>query len=334
MSFGKRDPGGLDAMRELARQANAASAARKPAVSAKAAAKGGAETTFIALVIGVVLLAGGGAFFAPSVMSWALASFGSEPVRPIADVVAGLSRDDAKAALAKGAFPDHPSRAFLTRLASEFPSDHDALLSNLADRAIGGADRDALIMDVNIWTADFAMKNLPAIGRTGAQGFDQALAIGAEALAFIEKSAGGNCSSDAIMAMANDPQKILALGAYGSDGWDLNMRTYDTLVVLAAAGRNAPAIDTTLTAQDEQALQSVFLSVMMDERVMKLMQTAMSGDPSQVNVDASLNICELGRTVISKLESLPSGTKDRLWALGTAEAAKAIRTMPGPFAAL
>jgi hypothetical protein len=136
------------------------------------------------------------------------------------------------------------------------------------------------------------------------------------------------------MAMAEDPQKILALGAYGSEGWKLNMRSYDALVSLAAAGRDAPPIDTTLTPKDEQALQSVFMSIMLDERVMKLMQTAMSGDPSQVDLDASLNVCELGRAVIGKLENLPSDTKGRIWALGAGEAAKAIRTLPGSLAAL
>jgi hypothetical protein len=327
MSFGKRDPNGIDSMRELGRQANAASAVKKP-TARQSGGNGGMDAAFIALTLGVVLIAGGGAFVAPSLMSWVSGSFGAEPVRPIPDVVAGLSRDDAKAALAKGAFPDKPARAFMTRLAADFPSDHDKLLGGLADSAMKGGDRDALTLDVNTWAASFTMENLPAIGRTGARGFDEALTIGSDALSFIEKTAGGNCSSDALMAFVSDPQKILDLGAYGSDGWKLNMQTYETLVGLAAAGRSAPAIDTTLTPQDEQALQSVFMSIMMDERVMTLMQTAMRGDPSQVDLDSSLNICELGRTVIGKLKSLPSGTKDRLWALGVSEAAKAIRTMP------
>jgi hypothetical protein len=329
MSFGKRDPNGIDSMRELGRQANAANAVKKPGAK-QSGGGGGIDTAFIALTLGVVLVAGGGALAAPSVMSW-MGSFSSEPVRPINEVVSGLSRDEAKAALAKAAFPDKPARAFMTKLAGGFPSDHDKLLGILADSATKGADRDALTLDVNMWAATFTMENLPAIGRTGARGFDEALTIGADALAFVEKTAGGNCSSDALMAFASDPQKIIDLGAYGSEGWNLNMRSYGALVDLAAAGRNAPAIDTTLTAKDEQALQSVFMSIMMDERVMKLMQTAMSGDPSQVNLDSSLNVCELGRTVIGKLKTLPSDTKDRLWALGVGEAAKAIRTMPGRF---
>lgn len=332
MSFGKRDPNGIDSMRELGRQANAASAVKKSKATQGGGA-GGLDMAFIALTLGVVLVAGGGAFAAPSVMSW-VGSFGSEPVRPISEVVAGLSRDDAKAALAKAAFPDKPARVFMTRLAADFPSDHDELLGALADSALKGGDREALAIDLNTWGAPFVIQNLPAIGRTGARGFDEALAIGSDALDFLERSAGGRCSSDAIMAMAEDPQKLLALGAYGSDGWKLNLRTFDAMVSLAAAGRSAPEIDATLTPQDEQALQSVFLSIMMDERVMKLMQTAMSGDPSQVDLDSSLNVCELGRTVIGKLESLPSDTKGRLWALGAGEAAKAIRTMPGSLAAL
>lgn len=334
MSFGKRDPNGIDSMRELGRQANAASAVKKP--HARQSGGGGAsglDMAFIALTLGVVLVAGGGAFAAPSVMSW-IGGFGGEPVRPISQIVAGLSRDDAKVALATAAFPDKPARVFMARLEASFPSDHDELLGALADNALQGGDREALASGLNAWGAPFIMENLPAIGRTGARGFDEALAVATDALDFLETAAGGRCSSDAIMKMAEDPQKLLALGAYGSKGWEFNIRSFDAMVRLAADGRNAPEIDAQLTPKDEQALQAVFMSIMLDDRIMKLMQTAMSGDPSQVDLDSSLNVCELGRTVIGKLESLPSDTRSRLWALGAGEAAKAIRTMPGSLAAL
>jgi hypothetical protein len=328
MSFGKKDGNSVSSLRQIAQAATAASAPKKSA----GLSSGGLDMGFIALALGVVVLSAGGAIAAPSLMSM-LSGFASTAVRPIPTVVAGLNHDQAKAALATEAFPDKQGAAFMHTLAAKFPEDHDRLLVALADTAMGGGDRDAMMLDLNRWGLEFAIQNMPAIGRTGAKGFDEALAFGTDALAFVEKTAGG-CTPKAIMAIAEDPQNIMALGAYDSEATQFSMRTYRTLVNLAAEGRNAPAIDTTPTPQDEQALQSVFLSIMMDERVMKLIQAASRGDASAASLESTLNVCELGNTVIAKLKRLPPDTKARIWAMGAAEAAKSIRQFPGALAGL
>jgi hypothetical protein len=253
--------------------------------------------------------------------------FSTAAVRPIPTVIAGLDRGQAKAALAKEAFPDKQGAAFMQALAASFPEDHDRLVGQLADTAMSGGDRDAMMLDLNKWGVEFAVQNMPAIGRTGAKGFDEALDFGSEALAFVEKTAG-NCTPKAIMGIASDPQKLMALSAYDSEATQFSMGAYRTLVALAAEGRNAPAIDLTPTPRDEQALQSVFLSIMMDERVMKLMQAASNGNASAASLESTLDICELGDTVITKLKRLPPDTKARIWALGAAEAVKSLRTFP------
>jgi hypothetical protein len=325
MSFGKKDDGtSVSTLRQIAQSAAASSAPKKTS----ARSSGGLDVGFIALALGVVAISAGGAIAAPSVMSWASSGFSSTAVRPIPTVIAGLDRDQAKAALAREAFPDKAGSAFMSALAAKFPEDHDRLLTVLADTAMAGGDRDALMLGLNKWGAEFAMQNLPAIGRTGAKGFDEALDFGSDALKFVSKTAGGDCTAKGIMSLASDPQKIMALSAYDSEATQFSMSAYRTLVNLAAEGRNAPAINTTPTPQDEQALQSVFLSIMMDERVMKLIQAASSGQASASKIDSTLNICELGDTVIAKLKQLPPDTKARIWALGAAEAAKSIRSFP------
>jgi hypothetical protein len=130
------------------------------------------------------------------------------------------------------------------------------------------------------------------------------------------------------MELASDPQKLMALSAYDSEATQFGMGAYRTLVNLAAEGRNAPVIDTTPTSQDEQALQSVVFSLMMDERVMKLVQAASAGDTSAASLESTLDVCELGNTVIAKLKSMPSDTKARIWAMGAAEAVKSLRSFP------
>ena len=322
MSFGKKDENSVSSLRQIAQSATAGAPKKSAGQSS-----GSLDMGFIALALGVVVISAGGAIAAPSVMSVFSGGFASTAVRPIPTVIAGLDRDQAKAVLAREAFPDKPGAAFMQTLAAHFPNEHDRLVGVLADTAMRGGDRDAMVLDLNKWGVEFAIQNMPAIGRTGAKGFDEALDFAADALHFVEKTAGG-CTPQAIMAIANDPQKLMALSAYDSESTKFGMDAYRTLVTLAAEGRNAPAIDTTPTPEDEQALQSVFLSLMMDERVMKLVQAASSGNASAASLESTLNVCELGDAVIGKLKRLPSDTKARIWAIGAAEAVKSLRSFP------
>lgn len=329
MSFGKKDENSVSSLRQIAQSASAAGAPKKSAGQSSS----GLDTGFIALALGVVVFSAGGAIAAPSVMSMFSGGFSSTTVRPIPTVIAGLNRDQVKAALANEAFPDKHGAAFMHALAAKFPEEHKILVGMLVDTAMQGGDRDAMMLDVNKWGMQFAIQNMPAIGRTGAKGFDEALDFGADALAFVEKTTGG-CTPKTIMAFANDPQRLMALNAYDSEATQFSMQSYHTLVNLAAEGRNAPAIDTTPTPQDEQALRSVVMSLLMDERVMKLMQAASRGDASAASLESTLDVCELGNAVIAKLNRLPPDTKARIWAMGASQAVTQLRSFPGPLAGL
>jgi hypothetical protein len=322
MSFGKKDGTSVSSLRQIAQTATAASTPSKSA----GPGSGGLDVSFIAMALGVVVVSAGGAIAAPSLISMFSGGISSIAVRPIPTVIAGLDRDQAKVALAREAFPDKQGAALMRALAINFPEHHDQLVSRLADTAMGGGDRDAMMLDLNKWGVEFAVQNMPAIGRTGAKGFNEALTFASDALVFIEETAG--CTPRSIMAIASDPQKIMALSAYDSEATQFSMGAYRTLVNLAATGRDAPQIDVTPTPEDEQALQSVFLSIMMDERVMKLMQAASAGDASAASLESTLNVCELGETVIAKLQRLPPDTKARIWAMGAAEAVKSLRSFP------
>jgi hypothetical protein len=311
MSFGKQGGGKNESFRQLV----------QPASPPKAAKSGGGfDAAFIALALGVVALSAGGAIAAPSVISWAQTDvFGSAKARPIETVVAGLDRDGMKVALAREAFPDSQGREFMASLATKFPEDHDNLLGKLADAAAKGADRDTLMLSLSEWTVEFAPSKLAAIGRTGADGFDKVLTIGADALDLLESAGEGRCTVEALQSLASNPESLAKLGAYGSKGYKLNMRATRMLVDLAAAGQNAPPAATVLLPQDEQAIQSVFLSMMQDPQVMSLMRMSMNGQ-TQGEAAANLNICDLGHAAIGKLKTLPSDTKSRLFGMALSQA--------------
>jgi hypothetical protein len=288
-----------------------------------AANSGGTDKAFIALVFGVVVLAAGGAMAAPPVFSWVQSALVSGQARPIDKVIAGLDVEAAKAALAREAFPDDAGRGFMSALEAKFPGEHEALVGKLANAAMEGADREALMVVVGEWTADFAPRNLSAMGRTGSDGFDKVVSLASDALGMLEQAGGGKCSLDVLQKMVNDPATIAELGAYGSPGYKLGMRANHMLVDLAAAGKEAPAPDTRLRREDEAALQGAFFAMASDPQIMELMQMSMSSGqiPTQSELASKLNICQLGRTVIVKLKNLPPGTKARIWALGTSQGA-------------
>jgi len=284
----------------------------KPVAPPKSA-KSNLDMGFAALALGVVVVSAGGAMAAPSALSW-VGSFSSPSVRPIETVVAGLDRDAAKTALAAEAFPDKHGRAFMSALADKFPEDHDRLLGNLADTALRGGDRNDLNLAVNKWLVDFGPRNLSAIGRTGAKGFDQVLTIASEALDFLEHAGDGGCTLRSLEKMVSDPKALTDMAAYGTKAYEFNMKTSRALIDLAAEGRNAPPPDTTMQPQDERAVQSAFFSMMRDPQILSLMEMATSGRGGQEEMASKVNICALGRTVVVKLKNLPAGTKSRLWA--------------------
>lgn len=272
---------------------------------------GAMDRKFIGIAVGVVFLSAGAAIAAPSLMSMVSGA----NVRPIEQVIAGLDRDAVRQALAREAFPDDSGRAFMTSLATNFPQQHDRLLDSLADAASAGGDRDDLFMAMNAWTMGFAPEHISALGRTGAEGFDKSLGILKEALQMVESETGG-CTMKSLEGFMQDPSNLTDLTHYGSDGYRLSMRAGATMVDLIAKGRSAPPVDARITPNDENALQSTFLSMMSDPQVMNLIQTGMNAGSADMQADfaQNLNVCQLGRTLIIKLESLPAGTKSRLLA--------------------
>lgn len=311
MSFGKRGTGEGHPARNLLPPSAAVDETGAPIGRMKVANVGGIDKSFIALALGVVVVSGGAAFAVPSVMDM----LSSIPVRPIEVVVAGLDREQAKTALAREAFPDNEGHAFMMSLQSKFPKDHDTLLGALADRALKGGDRDALVIELNEWSAEFAPKNFAAISRTGNEGFDEGMRIVQDGLNLLEKTAG--CTANTLMTALYDPSTLTSLTAYGSEGYKVNVRATHSLVDLADKGRTKSPVDADLTPDDMAALQTTFFSFMMDPQVMGLVASVgQGGGPVGFGADAvdpnDINLCQLGRTIIVKLKKLPHPTKARL----------------------
>jgi len=291
-------------------------------------AGGGLDLRFAVLAVGVMAIAAAGAF------GISMIGGSSIKVRPVAEIVTGLTRDQVKAALALEALPDKHGQVFMATLQKNFPSEHGKLLDQMTETAMRGGDRNTLAIDVNEWLMPFAMANMSNLGRTGAAGFDFALDTGDAGLDYISHVAGG-CTAESltkVQSIFSDPNQILATFSYGSKAYEFNIKTTTRFVALVDAGRSAPSAATQLTPQDEAALQSAVMSLMMDKDVMNLVQAGMAqangGGTRAVDSYAlsNIDICKLGHTAIDRLRKLPPDTKARVWGVGMNE----LRKMVGP----
>ncbi len=217
------------------------------AVRTRVSNPGDIDRKFIALAIGVVVLAAGAAIAVPS----ALSALGGN-VRPIEQVIAGLDRAGARTALAAEAFPDADGQAFMTTLAANFPREHGRLLDTLADTAMSGGDRDALYISLNAWSLNFVPAQMSAIGRTGSRGFDAGVAVLDDVLVVVEKEVGG-CTGAKFQQVLQQQSGLAffeRLTRFDGPAYHTGMRANRAFVDLAAAGRTLPAVSTTLTAND------------------------------------------------------------------------------------
>lgn len=335
MAFGKRTAGEAPPARPAVHAAvTNDTEAPVGGVRTRVANPGDLDAKFIALAAGVVVLSAGAAIAAPSLLSMVAGPH----VRPIGEVIAGLDRNGMEQALAREAFPDDAGRTFMATLAASFPDQHDRLVDRLTDAAVAGQDRDGLFLAMNAWSAEFAAGQLPAISRTGAEGFDRAVSILSDGLRIVESKSNG-CTPAALQNIMLDPDAFDSFTTYGSEGYRLSMRAGQALVDLAARGRDAPAIDTSLTQDDLNALRATFFSLMTDPQVQNLMQSAaMAGNGAGLSMqtDINVNVCQLGRSLILKLDGLPAATKSRLWATVTSGEAAAMlgnRAFGSPFGA-
>lgn len=315
MAFGKRTAGEAPPLRmpqlSAPSEESLLSAPGVSPVRTRVANPGDIDHKFIALAAGVVVLAAGAAIALPSVAS----VFGGG-VRPIKEVIAGLDRNAARNVLALEAFPDSDGKAFMTSLAANFPREHGRLLDLLTDTAIAGGDRDALYLSMNGWAMNFVSGQMANVGRTGAHGFDEGIAILDDVLKVAEQEVGG-CTGAKFQQALLDPTFMDRLQRYDGGAYHSGMRANRAFIDLAAAGRKAPAFSTTLTANDMSVVQSTFFQMLGDPQVVNIMQAASSargnGADAQTQLLNTVNVCQLGRTLLVKMRGLPEGTKSRLF---------------------
>jgi hypothetical protein len=307
----------------------------RPAASRMVMTAGPNIGLFIAIAVAVVGLAAGGAFFLSGKMASASTR---EVIRPIKDLAAELDRDQLKAALVTQAFPDSAGKSLMAKIAG-FPDAQDALLSQLADTAKAGGDRNELVKTLDSWRKDFAHEHYLAIGRTGTMGFDRAMQLANSQIDLWKKT--GGCSISGLRDLVDQRSDAIEVTDYGTPGYNLLMQSYQAVIDLVVAGEKMPPIDPVMRVSDGKAVMGAFSSLMKDPKSVAIARNVIvsaGGDLSEKRprgrpgkrapppvqqqlAPDEVDICALGKTVVGKMQGLPAETKQRVWAASISRAA-------------
>ena len=236
-------------------------------------------------------------------------------VRPIAEVVAGLDRAEARTALGREAFPIRMAAPSWS--ASPPASRRNTTACSIPCRQRHGRRRSGRPVLGDECVVDGLRPAEPrSLQPHRRRRLRQEHQHRQQRLKVIEAEAGG-CSAKQVRRFFLSPTGFADLQRYGGKGYQLGMRATRDFVELAARGRTMPPAQRRLDANDNNALSTAFFSLMGERQVLDLIQAAaMSGVDEQQLRDqlaSSVNLCQLGRTVLIKLEGLPSGTKARLF---------------------
>lgn len=309
--------------RTAGQQTDASKAAPRLVAASRESAQG-SSAAFIAIAVGVLAIAVGGAVFLSGKMNAP-----REPIRQIPELAAELDHEQLKAALATQAFPDPAGKAFMTK-AANFPEARDALLGQMADAAKAGADRHELVRTVDAWRQDFAYANYETISRSGAMGFDKSMQLANAQIEVMSKTRG--CSVMGVRHLIDNPFRTASLPDYGTPGYNVFMQSSAVLVDLAAAGASRPHVEGALRVSDGKAVLGAFGSQMKDPMATSILRTVIQTAGGDVNGKArkgrpkkraqptsqlkpdEVDVCALGKTLVGKLQGLPAETKERLWA--------------------
>ncbi len=270
---------------------------------------GGTKSTLIfgGITFAVVGLAFFGVLMAPN---------GSKKSSPN---VPGLAQAQDTPLLAK--LDDPITRDYVVTLARVSPRAADQLDADISAALDDRASKDELAMIVMESFSTDMLSNARHLARADVKHFDAMLNEFKSGLRKMAGSRSKYCKGAFYEKLADEnPLKIqrMVLGEFGYDSagykWGVKFNT-QILDAIEDAKAN-PVRHGRLSAKDEQALQGLTLRLISDPQIVKIMSMQGSDKASAMRAARSLDLCRLGVTGIDALQSLPPGTRGRLWSEG------------------
>ncbi len=254
-----------------------------------------------AAFFGVLLMPSGAAGTAPDTVSVAQGS------DALLDVLDDLDTND-----------------FVTALNRVAPESAKKLNQKAAAALARGADKDELAdlvmasMDADLFAnaqylADADVKHFDAILQLSETGLTQLTGAGSKWCSGAHYEQFATASPDRIEDLIRDQF------AYGTGGYRWGVQFNLVLLEAMADAKAHPRSYGAMTAQDQQALQGLAFQMMANPQVMQLMTLQGRGQAEMTRAMRGLDFCSLAQTGIDAVQSLPDGTRSRLWAEGLSQ---------------
>ncbi len=246
---------------------------------------------------------------------------GSSSKKPaaIAQLVAGRSAPEAAGLLNAYGFPDEATSAVLAEIQRQDPKGHAKMMIAMAERAIAGEKRDELVEEIETWSVGYLMANYQHLNRSDPKYMDEALVLFEDGLDLLTKVGGNTCDPKTLQRIANSPDLVKTYSVYDGPVYKWGMRANLWALQAIHSGKTSPRELTTFTENDMKAVQTLAFKMMADPQVQKLLQTQVQTGADLSTPDAlidaadGIDICALGKTIITEVRSFPADTKARMW---------------------
>jgi hypothetical protein len=275
--------------------------------------KSGGGLAFGLITIGVVSALFIGVLFFPSITGE-----GKAPVP-------GLAEEQADPSLLT-AFEDTPTQVYLTKLQRTFPSVANDLQRDVNKARSRGADNvelGVLVMQAGYTEIEDSFERL---ARADVRYFNEMLDLGINGLTDLSRSGAPYCKGSDLITLASLSEQQLYAAAFDRVGHGAGLYNFGLEfngIVLDAIhdARANPRNYGPLTPDDQRAVQTLMLGLVTDPQIMKLMTLEGSSRAEMDRAMEQVNFCDLGATILRKIDALPQDTKGRLWSEVMSQAA-------------
>lgn len=283
-------------------------------------ARGGNNQSNNSMIFGLAVV---GVVFAAftAVLLWPSSSVSEGPTAQIAQE----DETDQKGATIKihAAFESQEERAVATTIADLNPDAYARIETKLAENHVTRAQRDEILLKE---FSLIVMENVDVLATADVKHLDLILSDIRSGLQQASRSNSKLCEGATYAALDGmKPKQIegfMRKELMNNEGVrNFGLKMTGRVLDAVQDARTNPVQHGEMDVSDERAVQGLVMSLVTQPEIMMLAMAANSGAGSEAAL-ASTNICQLSVAALKAVDTLPSGTKGRLWAQAFAEVKK------------
>ncbi|WP_084398456.1 hypothetical protein [Henriciella aquimarina] len=216
------------------------------------------------------------------------------------------------------AFEDEATRAYVEKLQATFPAAARDLEDQIRRAKGRGADEVEIGLLVLQAGADDIAGSVGRLALADVEHVDALLTLSQTALQELVRSAAPYCEGSDLMMFASLSKQDLYRAVFdrvghGAGLYEFGLTFNGILLDAIRDARTDPVYHGVLDVSDQQALQTLGLSLITKPEITALLTTEGKSRSEMDAVMANTNFCTLGGDILTEVEALPQETKARLW---------------------